>query len=367
MANLIEYFIPDDFVDDTGIERKRARIAVKTTYTVVFWAVLAAAISGSGGSIHSAIALVVCAATVATAPFVLRSTGKLNVAGHLIVTPVYVLLFWLIHGNGGLEAPAIVWPVMVPLLATLFQGKRAAKVWLFVVVASWLAVLGATLAGYHFPTVLPPKVAVIQRGISLVGVGVTAFIVLRLKDNLQLWLTEELRQKETETRAVLETAPDGIVTIDTEGTVLTANAAAARIFARDTDEMLGHHIRELVSSLDTANLADAVEAPVFGQTLEHTGRRGDEETFPNRDRFRHARGAHGPGAAGHHRPQAGQTRGARRSRRRRPGQPGQERLLGQYEPRAAYSAQRGDRLFRDDPRGDRVHGRRRGRRRPGGA
>ncbi len=280
MAGLINYFIPDDLVDDTGIERKRARMGVKTTFTVVFWAFLAASISFAGGSLYAALGLVLCGTTVSTAPLVLRSTGRMDIAGHVIVTPVYVLLIWLIHQNGGLLAPAIVWLTMLPLLASLFLGTRMAKAWLWLVVGSWAAVLVATLMDYTFPTQLPPKVATIQRGVSLIGMGVTAFIILNLKDNLQTWLTDQLREKEAETRAVLETAPDGIVTVDTEGEVLTANKAAARIFARQRDDMLGRDIRELVSTLDSDTLTSAAESEAFGESLEHTGRRGDQASFP---------------------------------------------------------------------------------------
>ncbi|MFW6053385.1 MAG: PAS domain-containing protein, partial [Persicimonas sp.] len=280
MAGLINYFIPDDLVDDTGIERKRARMGVKTTFTVVFWAFLAASISFAGGSLYAAIGLVLCGTTVSTAPLVLRSTGRMDIAGHVIVTPVYVLLIWLIHQNGGLLAPAIVWLTMLPLLASLFLGTRMAKAWLWLVVGTWAAVLVATLMDYTFPTQLPPKVATIQRGVSLIGMGVTAFIILNLKDNLQTWLTDQLREKEAETRAVLETAPDGIVTVDTEGEVLTANKAAAHIFSRERDDMLGRDIRELISTLDSETLTSAAESEAFGESLEHTGRRGDQATFP---------------------------------------------------------------------------------------
>ncbi|MFW5966592.1 MAG: response regulator [Persicimonas sp.] len=279
MAGVIDRFIPDNLVEDAGIEYRRARIGVATTFTVVFWALVAAAISWMGDSVQSSIGLVTCAATVATAPLVLRTTGRMHLAGHLIVAPVFILLIWLVHGNGGLLAPAIVWLVMIPLLATLFQSKRTAIAWLAVVVVSWVAVLGATLSGYEFPTQLPPKIATVQRGISLVGVGVTAFVILHLKDNLQTWLTDELRDKEAETRAVLETAPDGILTVGLDGTVLTANNAAARIFERDREAMVGHDIRQMIRSLDSDTLTATVESQVFGESVEHTGRRG-EETFP---------------------------------------------------------------------------------------
>ncbi|WP_230467181.1 hybrid sensor histidine kinase/response regulator [Lujinxingia vulgaris] len=276
MGKYTDFFIPESLKAENGIELKRAQIGVKTTFTVVFWAFLAAAISFSGGSYQAALALVLCGSTVATAPVLLRSTARMDWAGHLIVGPIYILLYFLIHQNGGLSAPAIVWPAMLPLLANLFQGRRTAKVWLYAIVLSWGAVLVGTLTGYEFtPTALPPVVANVQRGISLIGMAVTAHVVLQLKDDLQSWLTEEVRIRESETRAVLETAPDGIITVDNDGKVLTANEAAARIFEREHGTIAGEHITELISSMDPGTLEDLDT----GESLEHTGVRASGE-FP---------------------------------------------------------------------------------------
>ena len=279
MGKFIDYFIPDNIKKNEGIELQRAQIGVKTTFTVVFWAFLAATISWSGGSYQAALSLVLCGITVGTAPLLLRATGRMDWAGHLIVVPIYVLLFWLIHQNGGLAAPAIVWPAILPLLANLFQGRRTAKIWLFVVVVSWLAVLVATLMDYAFPTQLPPTVATVQQGISLIGMAVTAYVVLQLKDDLQSWLTDEVRDREAETRAVLETAPDGIIAVDTDGQILMANAAAARIFHLSEQEMIAQDICKLVTSLDQKLLEAQTNSQDFGESSEHTGQRGSDQ-FP---------------------------------------------------------------------------------------
>src|SRR5690554_5415266 len=186
MGKFIDFFIPETLKNEGGIELKRAEIGVKTVFTVVFWAFVAASISFTGGSYQAASSLVLCGLTVATAPILLRTTARMDWAGHLIVGPIYVLLYFLIHQNGGLSAPAIVWPAVLPLLANLFQGRRTAKVWLYAIVLSWGAVLVGTLTGYEFTaTALPPVVADVQRGISLIGMAVTAHVMLQLKDDLR--------------------------------------------------------------------------------------------------------------------------------------------------------------------------------------
>ena len=57
---------------------------------------------------------------------------------------------------------------------------------------------------------------------------------------------QELRDSETKTRAILETAVDGIITIDQQGTMLSANPATERIFGYRVDEMVGHKVNMLM-------------------------------------------------------------------------------------------------------------------------
>ncbi|MFP4600780.1 MAG: response regulator [Persicimonas sp.] len=89
-----------------------------------------------------------------------------------------------------------------------------------------------------------------------------------------------MRDKEAEARAVLETAPDGILTVDTDGEIISSNRAAARIFGRDRDEVIGKRIQNLVISLDADTLTRANAATDFGASQVHTGVTTSEDTFP---------------------------------------------------------------------------------------
>ena len=57
---------------------------------------------------------------------------------------------------------------------------------------------------------------------------------------------QELQRSEAKTRAILETAVDGIITIDPQGMILTANPATERIFGYRIDEMVGHKVNMLM-------------------------------------------------------------------------------------------------------------------------
>src|SRR5678816_4465139 len=49
-------------------------------------------------------------------------------------------------------------------------------------------------------------------------------------------------------KAVVETAVDGILTIDPMGTIITANPATGRIFGYTPEELIGQNVRLLMPS-----------------------------------------------------------------------------------------------------------------------
>lgn len=280
IAKINDYFVPAALFDPKGMEAKRARIGVTIIFSAMFWALIAASIAGVNGAYSSAIALFSGTLLVGGAPFVLRKTGSLYLAGHLVIAPIYLVLLWTIYDNGGLYAPPMVWLTMLPLLAAIFQGHRISIGWLGIVVVSMLGFVAATIGGYPFPVAQSQRVLDIQFGIGLVGMGGTAFVLLKLENNLQIWLADVLRHKEAETSAVLETAPDGILTLDPEGEILNANQAVARIFERDREQIIGHHIQDLIATLDSKSLEAPLKSQAFGETLEHVGKRDGAYPFP---------------------------------------------------------------------------------------
>jgi PAS domain S-box-containing protein len=90
-----------------------------------------------------------------------------------------------------------------------------------------------------------------------------------------------------ELMAVIETAVDGIIIIDSLGTVRNYNAACENIFGFNKSETIGNNVRMLMPSphFDKHNqyIADYISsgnAKVIGIGREVTGRRKNGETFP---------------------------------------------------------------------------------------
>ena len=96
-----------------------------------------------------------------------------------------------------------------------------------------------------------------------------------------------LRESESRTRAILENAIEGIVTIDQRGSIESVNPAAQRIFGYDAGEMVGRNVKLLApdpygSQHDgfIANFLATGERKVIGIGREVEGRRKDGTTFP---------------------------------------------------------------------------------------
>jgi PAS domain S-box-containing protein len=89
-----------------------------------------------------------------------------------------------------------------------------------------------------------------------------------------------------ELRLLLETATQGILSVDARGTILMANRALETMFGWSPGELIGHSIEELVPlavrALHARNRADYFAAPTsrLMTGLELVGERKDGSTFP---------------------------------------------------------------------------------------
>ncbi len=90
-------------------------------------------------------------------------------------------------------------------------------------------------------------------------------------------MTERLRQSEAFSRAVIENAPAGILTVTANQSIATVNSAAARIFAYRGHELAGRAFEELLAD-PALFLSAGFEG--FSSFRKETGRRADGTAFP---------------------------------------------------------------------------------------
>jgi PAS domain S-box-containing protein len=96
-----------------------------------------------------------------------------------------------------------------------------------------------------------------------------------------------LEASEARFRAVVETAADGIVTIDAHGIVQSVNPEAERLFGYRNDELVGHNVKTLMPSPDREHHDEYLArylrtgvAKIIGIGREVTGQRQDGSAVP---------------------------------------------------------------------------------------
>ena len=103
----------------------------------------------------------------------------------------------------------------------------------------------------------------------------------------QIQVMQALRQSEERMKSILDTAADGIITIDETGLIELFNPAAERIFGFAQKEILGKNIRTLMPAQFPDAHGESLsrylrtrEKKIIGKTLEVVGKRQDGTTFP---------------------------------------------------------------------------------------
>ncbi|QNF33631.1 PAS domain S-box protein [Adhaeribacter swui] len=91
----------------------------------------------------------------------------------------------------------------------------------------------------------------------------------------------------TRLQAIINTAIDGIITIDRRGIIETVNPAAARIFGYEPSEIIGQNVKMLMPEPDRSQHDSYLEnyhhtgiAQIIGKGREVLGRRKDGTVFP---------------------------------------------------------------------------------------
>ncbi|MEE9297374.1 MAG: PAS domain S-box protein [Phycisphaerae bacterium] len=100
-------------------------------------------------------------------------------------------------------------------------------------------------------------------------------------------LLRRLEENEARMRAIVETAADGIITIDEHGIILSFNRAGERIFGYGEGELMGKSVNVLVPSPDKERHDEHIgrylrtgEAKIIGLVREVEGQRKDGTIFP---------------------------------------------------------------------------------------
>jgi len=140
-------------------------------------------------------------------------------------------------------------------------------------------VVGRRKDGSTFPMDL--SVGEMQEGGETIFVGIIHDISERKRHE------QALRDSEARVRAVLDTAVDGVILINSRGSILVFNPACEKLFGYGADEVVGRNVRILMPPPFRdehdgyiANYHTTGERKIIGIGRDVTGQRKDGSTFP---------------------------------------------------------------------------------------
>jgi len=152
----IDRFVPEDCRHDPDLERRARLIAHFGVQGALFGAVYAVfyiLIGHTGG----AEIIVICSCIFAGVPWLLRRTGDIGLAGHLVVGTMAAGFTQLTLIEGGIHSHAVAWFSSVPLCALLVIGTRPAAVWAGVCFLVGAVISSLTLFGWELTPLYDPK------------------------------------------------------------------------------------------------------------------------------------------------------------------------------------------------------------------
>jgi PAS domain S-box-containing protein len=281
-ARSVDAFLPPPLRAELDTARRgRLLVGVAFSLALLTFLTLVARLVIAGLPAAVVAIVVACIAVFTAAPWILRATGSLRLAGTLVTVGYFVLMMGTALLVGGLAAPVVIAAPALPLLATVLLGARAGLL-------SGSALLAATgllallpAAGVELPpSTLAGRNLLLSRAL-LFAFAVTVVAVLAA-DHQRKWTEtrDRLRHSEELYRRLFEQSKD-LVTLSTpEGRLVDVNHAGVDFYGFPSkEEMLASwdQHRAYLDPEERRTLLERLAADGFVQSYEsrHRTARGE--------------------------------------------------------------------------------------------
>lgn len=158
--------------------------------------------------------------------------GASKLSAHLISFVLFGATTVGVYSLGGAESLATRWYALVPVLAGILGGLRIGGFWLFLSLVTFIAVVLAPGYGVEFPqsnnaTGTPSHLIITMSTFMLFSLG-----LFGVSEFVRVWMVASLQEKDAQTNAILQSAPDGILIVNQLGEIERSNQVAEDLMKR---------------------------------------------------------------------------------------------------------------------------------------
>lgn len=274
---VVDFFIPESLRSDQSLEAVRARLLVLATFLIL-------AVITTFGALYwwftEPVGLLTIMAlylgAIGASLLYLRHRGSLRLVGITVLVLGTTLIIVIAFHTDGLRSPALPWVIILPLLAQLFGGPRTGWLWAAFGIS---IVMGLGIFNWN-TTQIFDGAQIRQLWIfSLVSLLASVFAIFLLANAIQVWLTDQLALKTDHLGAILQTAPNGILSLDDQWCIQALNPAAQQLFGIDDHDLRGQPMDRLIPNFDGTAAEDlAPKESLMCHDL--TGKRANDKPFP---------------------------------------------------------------------------------------
>ena len=251
---LLDYFVPESLRAADAMRREQARLAVGIALALSIWGPFFAVTLWLMGSYTMAVASVAGSSLWLAILYTFQRTGSYTVFGNVVAATLYLELMLIASISRGFDANAMLWCLLIPMVATSIAGVRSGVFWGSLVLAGMLVYFCLHLAGIELPQWEVQDNLPWVRFFSLTALAilVTAMVALtEIFKNRAVEITrrthEQMNEASASLASVLDHATDGIMTVNEEGTILTVNPAVESMFGYAAADLIGKNAAVLMS------------------------------------------------------------------------------------------------------------------------
>ncbi|MEQ1500729.1 MAG: ATP-binding protein [Myxococcota bacterium] len=269
MFRWIDRYNPPGVTDEDG-STFRARLVTAVSAAVGLWVPVFA--FGSYLVMRGTwtpIGIFLVGMTLWVVPLVQRSRGTL-IAGNMTAASIFATVLVTMLLNGGTALQSYHAMMIVPVLAASLSGVRSAVWWTVTIIVTTATVFAAERFGVQFPTDLDPSSYWIYQLLMVSCLPTILLCFVVLYEYTREEVTATLESREYDLRAIVETAPDGLLVIELGGRISRANHAAERLFTAPISLLEGSPAQFLFPeglALNEGVLTDVPTRSVDGRTF----------------------------------------------------------------------------------------------------